>query len=159
MRYQYCAVINVEALGGRQPIVRFYKLLRLDADRGVQRTHHSPGDATLKLHQFIASSSHRRNVDELLGLARLGVDFFKRRNTVVPFEQRRRRTDALDGMLVQLPYRIEHWMIVRVENILLELGMPGNMNLRDAIGGNAVQVIIRIEAVILRRDINVVDVQ
>ena len=91
--------------------------------------------------------------------ARLGVNFVERRNAVVPFEQRGRRANAPDRVLVQFPHRIDHRMIVRIENIFLELGVAGDVNLRHALRRHAVQIIVRIEVMILRRNIDIIDVQ
>ena len=49
--------------------------------------------------------------------------------------------ETLNGALIQSPNRIKHRVIVRVEDVLLELGVAGDMNLRDAFGRNAVDVI------------------
>ena len=50
-------------------------------------------------------------------------------------------------------------MIVSVENIFLETRVAGDMNLRDTFRGNRVNVNRWIEAMILRRNVNIVDVQ
>ena len=60
---------------------------------------------------------------------------------------------------VELPDGLKDRMIVRVENVFLELRVAGDVNLRDAVGGHCVHVSQRIEAVVLRRDVNVIDVE
>ena len=50
-------------------------------------------------------------------------------------------------------------MIVRVEKVLFELRVAGNMNLPDTMMRNVVEVFVRVEVVVLRRDVNVVYVQ
>jgi hypothetical protein len=50
-------------------------------------------------------------------------------------------------------------MIVRIEDIALELGMAGNVNLGDAFGGDRVEVDVRVETVIFRGDVNVINVE
>ena len=69
---------------------------------------------------------------ELIGLERFVVDFVEGRDAVVPFEQRGGAADALDGVRVHLPHRVEHRMIVRVEDVALELRVAGDVDLRDA---------------------------
>ena len=41
---------------------------------------------------------------------------------------------AADGVGVELPHRVEHRMIVRIENVFLEFGVAGDVHLRDAVG-------------------------
>src|SRR5260370_18040080 len=50
-------------------------------------------------------------------------------------------------------------MIVSVENVLTIFGMPGDMNLRDALSGHTVYVIERVEVVVLRRNVDIVHIQ
>src|ERR1700688_2870487 len=50
-------------------------------------------------------------------------------------------------------------MIVSVENIFAVLGVAGDVDLRDALGGDVVYVSEGIEAVILRRDVNIIYVE
>ena len=78
------------------------------------------------------------------------MDFFKTGDAVIPFEQRGGVAGALNGALVQFPDRIDDRMIVSVENIFAIFGMAGDVDLRDAPGGDAVYVGKGIEAVILR---------
>ncbi len=66
---------------------------------------------------------------------------------------------ALDGTLVKLPNGIDDRVIVCVENVFPIFRVAGDMNLGDAIGRNAVHIIVRIKAVILRGNVNVIDVQ
>ena len=93
------------------------------------------------------------------GFLCLGVYFIKARNVVVPLQQRGRLTAALDGAGVELPHRIDHGMVVRVEDVLLVARMAGDMNLRDAMRGDGIHVVDRIELVIHGRDIDVVHIQ
>ncbi len=87
------------------------------------------------------------------------MHFIEGWDVVVPLEQRRGRADAFDGASVQAPDGIEHGVVVGVEDVLLELGVAGDVDLRDALGGDAVDVVEWIEAVVLRRDVDVVDVE
>ena len=50
-------------------------------------------------------------------------------------------------------------MVVRVENVFLVLRVPGNVNLRHALGGNRVHIVHGIELVVHRRDVDIVHVQ
>jgi hypothetical protein len=47
-------------------------------------------------------------------------------------------------------------MIVRVEKVLFELRVTDDMNLPNAMMRNVVEVIVGIEVMVLRRDVNVV---
>ena len=87
------------------------------------------------------------------------MNFFKSWNAVVPFEQRGRAADEFHGVRVHFPNRIEHRMIVRIENVFLELRMAGDVDLPDAMVRHVVQIIVGIEVVVLRRDVNVVHIE
>ena len=50
-------------------------------------------------------------------------------------------------------------MIVRVEDVFLELRVPGDVHLGDAMMRDVVEVIVGIEIVVLRRDVDVVHVE
>src|SRR4029077_18680273 len=90
---------------------------------------------------------------------RLAMNIIKGRNAIVPFEQRCGPTHAPDSARVKLPNRIEHWVIMRIEDIFLELGMAREMDLRHALGGNCVNIRLRIEPMIFRRDVNVIYIE
>src|SRR6202007_698563 len=57
------------------------------------------------------------------------------------------------------PPRNEQGMIVRVQNVFLELGMTRDENLANAMMWHVVQVLVGIERVVLGRNINVIDVE
>src|ERR1700751_2508318 len=76
---------------------------------------------------------------------RLAMNIIKGWNAIVPFQQRGSPTHAADSAGVKLPNRVEYWMIVRIENIFLELGMAREMDLRHALGGHCVDIPLRIE--------------
>ena len=78
---------------------------------------------------------------KLIGLQRLGVDFIESGDVVVPLEQRGRRPAALDGARVEPPDRGQHGMVVRVEDVLLEFAVAGDVNLRDAMCGHRIDVV------------------
>ena len=48
--------------------------------------------------------------------------------------------DAFDGARVEFPHRINHGMIVRIEDVLAIFRMPGDVDLRDAFRRNAIDV-------------------
>ena len=50
-------------------------------------------------------------------------------------------------------------MIVGIEDVSLELGVAGDVDLRDALGRHGVEIIVGIEVVVLRRDVDVVHVE
>src|SRR5258705_8767684 len=66
------------------------------------------------------------------GLQRLAMHLIKGRDVVVPFEQRGRAADALDGVRIHLPHGIEDRVIVRVEKVAFVFGMSRDVDLRDA---------------------------
>src|SRR5260370_7495102 len=98
-------------------------------------------------------------MDILLSLERLGMNFIEGRYPVVPLEQGCRGADPTDRALVEPPDWIDHRMIVRVEDVLGELGVAGDVDLRHALGKNAVEILVRIEIVVSRGHIDVVYVQ
>ena len=67
------------------------------------------------------------------------MDFVEGGNAIVPFEQRGGVADAPDGVIVELPDGIDHRVIVSVQNIFAIFGMAGDVDLRDAISGDAVR--------------------
>ena len=67
--------------------------------------------------------------------------------------------DALDGAVVELPDGIDYRVVVGVENVFAIFGVAGDVDLRDAIGGDAIDVDGGIETVILRRDVDIVDIE
>ena len=87
------------------------------------------------------------------------MDFVEGGNAVVPFQQRGGGAGEPDGVGVHFPDRIEHGMIVGIEDVFLELRVAGDVDLPDAIVRDVVEVIVGIEIVVLRRDVNVVHVE
>src|SRR5215467_6991179 len=108
-------------------------------------------------------SSHRASQDALkektARFERFVMDFAEAGNAVVPLEQSRRVAHTLNRPVVESPHRIDHRMIVCVENIFFVFGVAGDVNLRDPLGGHTVDVRERIETVVLRGDVNIVDVK
>ena len=66
---------------------------------------------------------------------------------------------SLDGARVKLPHRIDHRMVMRVENVFAIFGVAGDVDLRHAVAGTLFTYVSRIETVILRGDVNIVHVQ
>jgi len=64
------------------------------------------------------------------------VDFGKRRDAVIPFEQGRGFAGALDGALVQFPDGVNDGMVVRVQDIFFKFAVAGDVDLGDATGGD-----------------------
>ncbi len=90
--------------------------------------------------------------DKLIRFQRLVMDLVEARDAIVPFEQGRRLADPFDGVGVKLPDRIEHRMIVGIENVFLELRMARDVDLPDTMMRNVVQVFVGIEVMILRAE-------
>ena len=70
-------------------------------------------------------------VDKLVRFECFMVNFVKSRNAIVPFQKCGGVADQLQSVSVQFPNRVEHRVIVRVENVFFELRMPRNMDLAD----------------------------
>src|SRR5215469_8563892 len=87
------------------------------------------------------------------------MNFVEGGDAIVPFEESGGVAYALDGAIVEFPNRIDDGMIVSVKNVLAIFGVAGDVNLRDAVCGNTVDVSGGIETVILRGDVNIVDVE
>ena len=118
------AAVDFQAFDGGQPIVRLDKRSVRVPERFDRRRSAAAGSQRAmrrcNSRSVITPASHG-SVEVLLGLERLGVNFVEGRNPVVPLEQSRRRADPANRVLVQLPDRIDHRMVVRVENIFLEI--------------------------------------
>ena len=87
-------------------------------------------------------------LDEFFSFERFIMDLVERWDPVVPFQERGGFADEFAGVGIHLPDRIDYGMIVGIENVFLELGMPRDVNLADAIMRHIVQVIVRIEIVV-----------
>src|SRR6266481_4249103 len=75
---------------------------------------------------------------------RLPVNIVERRNAIVPLEQYRGSPHTRDGARVKSPNRIEHWVIMGIQNIFLELRMACEVDLRHAIGWHSIDIGLRI---------------
>ena len=88
-----------------------------------------------------------------------GVNPFKRGDTVVPLKQGRGWAHPGNCMRIEFPNRVDHRMIVGIQNVLLELGMAGDMDLSNSLRNHAIEVLVRIEIMVPGRNIDVVNVQ
>jgi len=98
-------------------------------------------------------------VNEPRGFESFIVNFAESRDTIVPFQKSSGAPYLPDCVRIEIPHRIEHGMIVRVQNVFLELGMTRDVNLANAMMRHVVQVLVGIERVVLGRNINVIDVE
>src|SRR5258707_4401686 len=87
------------------------------------------------------------------------MNLFKGWNLVVPLEKRCRTPCAFNRTRIEFPDRINHRMVMRIQNVLFKLGVPRDMDLRHALCRNTIYVIMGIEIVVSGRHINIVDVQ
>src|ERR1700684_3845459 len=89
---------------------------------------------------FMRGASYRSREDaggeEFVGFERLVVDFFEGGDAVVPLEQRGGVTGALDGAILKLPDWIDYRMVVGVEDVFTIFRVAGDVDLRDALGGD-----------------------
>ena len=98
-------------------------------------------------------------VNEPRGFESFIVNFVESRDMIVPFQKSGCAPYLPDCVRIELPHRIEHGMIVRVQNVFLELGVARDVNLANAMMRHVVQVLVGIERVVLGRNINVIDVE
>src|ERR1700735_3905515 len=87
------------------------------------------------------------------------MHLFKRGDLIIPLKQCGGWTATLNGALVELPDGIEDRVIVRIEDVLLEPRVACDMDLCNTFRRDAVNVNQWVEIVILRRDIDIVDVE
>src|SRR5277367_4663223 len=79
--------------------------------------------------------------DELVGFERFMVNLVERRNAIVPLQQRGGVADQFDGAGIEFPDGVQHRMIVGVENVFFEFGMARDVDLRDAVVRDIIDVI------------------
>ena len=123
-----------------------------------QWSHHGARHAALQAEKLHTAVAERGAREEAIGLQSFVVHFIERRDAIVPFQQRSGVTHAFDGARVQFPHGINHGMIVGIENVLAKFRMSRDVNLRDALRWDAIYVTEGIEAVILRRNVNIVHI-
>src|SRR5262249_30298142 len=99
-------------------------------------------------------SSRRPGVGiEHLGFERartvgFGNELLERRNAIVPLDQRRSRTEPPYGLAIDVPHRGWHGVVVGVDQMRSRVRMPGEVDLADAIEGQAYEVVVRREAMV-----------
>ena len=162
-------VVDLQALERGETVVRlddfFCDLARVSGHRRCADAFlRQPSAADARRRTCCAGCGRGCSCDHLLGDVTVGLQCFAMHfvegwNVVVPLQQRCRWSGQLDRPRVQPPHRIDHRMVVGIEDVLLKLGVAGDVDLCDALVGDAVQVIKRIEAVIARGDVDVVDVE
>ena len=80
-------------------------------------------------------------------------------NLRVPFQQRRRAAGQLVGQPVQLPHRVDHLAVVRVDEVRAAVGVAGQVELHHALVRHVADVLDRVEVVVDAGDVDVVHVQ
>src|SRR6516165_5777982 len=103
------------------------------------------------------------SVDQGVGMARLRQQHLKRRYIVVPFDQRRDRTEAAQRFRVERPHLVGHARGVIVDPQAAAVGelahaMAGEVDLADCLARQRCHIGRGVPAVILGTDKNVVDV-
>src|ERR1700681_153292 len=94
-----------------------------------------------------------------LCLCRLVEKDLERRNIGVPLDQRRLGTEACDGGAVERPYRKGDPRSVRIDEAVPTSVEPGQVNLAYRVPRNCRQISVRIEPVIDRVDVDIVDIE
>src|SRR5216684_3251986 len=83
----------------------------------------------------------------------------KFRDIVVPFDQRRHRTEAPDRALVKPPYLLAHRMVVRIEQVVAMVAMAREMELRDPVDRNRIDINFGVKAMVEGADEDIVDIE
>src|SRR5438105_697641 len=114
------------------------------------------GSAITPYIQFCTRSS----MHNLARLHRLGMHRREVRNLRVPLEQRPRLVaESIDRVRVKRPHFVDHRTDVRVDDVCAVIRMTSEVILRDGAARNGVDVRLRIEAVVVRADVDVVDIE
>src|SRR6266446_3363166 len=77
-------------------------------------------------------------------------------NVGIPLQKSRDATGQLLRQLIQMPYRFWDGLIVRIDQVLSAIGRPRKVDLYDAGMREISDVMLRIEAMIEGRHVNVV---
>src|SRR5580704_2569818 len=93
------------------------------------------------------------------GFESLGVDDVELGDGSVPFEQGGNAADALVSVAIEIPNGVNHVIAVRIQNMGAFVGVASQMNLHNAVGGNTINVLLGVEPVIERADVDVVHVE
>src|SRR6266404_4577477 len=85
------------------------------------------------------------------------------RQVRIPFDQRRDIAEAPQGRSIEVPYRIADRRTVRIDEQLLSVQIDaaesGKMKLLDDASRNALQVLATVEFVVVRGDVDVIEIQ
>ena len=87
------------------------------------------------------------------------MDDGKRRDAGVPLQQRRSPAGELVRQAIEFPDRIDHVVVVRVDDVRLAVGVAGQMKLHDPLVRNRANVLDRVEVVVHARHVDVVHVE
>src|SRR5689334_17949841 len=97
--------------------------------------------------------------ENVFGLARFVEQRVERRNVGIPFDQSRPGADAAERFAVQIPHRPAYAIAMRIDQAQTIAVVPGEMNLTHALGWDRIQIAQRVETVVDRAHIYVVDVE
>src|SRR6185312_1215337 len=84
----------------------------------------------------VSSRRQYRRAKKPFRFASLGMHLVEGGNAIVPFKQSRRGANTPDRVFVQLPNRIDHRVVVRIQNVFRKLGVASDVDLCDTIRGN-----------------------
>ena len=87
------------------------------------------------------------------------VDFIEGWDAVIPLKESGCVAAAFDGVGVKVPDRVEDGVVVSIEDVFPVLGVAGDVELSDAMVRDVVEIVVRVEAMILRRNVDVIYVE
>lgn len=111
----------------------------------------------------ISCSESMMHLHDPLGFVGLGQQYFERRQIRIPFDQRRLESETLNRKGVELPDFFRHRMVMGVDEELAAFEAvyrePREVDLLDQPARNAAEILARIEAMVPRGHIDVVDIE
>ena len=113
-----------------------------------QLAHEAPAAIFLACGRARGALARQGALAQCAGVVQLRTQFREWRNMVVALDHGRHGAEAAHGGGVQLPHRVRHRMIVRVDEVVAAILVTGEMDLLHAVGGNGVQVFERLEFVV-----------
>src|SRR6202158_4177258 len=137
-------------------------------DSGFSPPATTPSDATAAASPKMAAAENARcsscsdglaGPENGLSLCRLVKQDFERRDIGVPFDQRRPGTEARDGGAVKLPYGRGDPGSVSIDEALPARIEAGQVDLSHRVRRNCRDIGARVEPVIDRVDVDIVDVE
>src|SRR5262245_24691435 len=100
---------------------------------------------------------------DCIGLACFAQQDFERRNVRVPLDERRHIAEPAYDLRIERPHIVTHRRAVRVDQDLAAVevvhGVTGEMDLADRTSRDVGEILARIEAMIARADVDIVDVE